>query len=113
MANLFLCDWLRRVKRKLCRVQSSIDVINERISKMSAAMDRLTEEVGQNTTVIESALVLIRGFKAQLDAAITDQTKLIELAATLDASEQALAAAVAENTPAPPPAPPLADEPTV
>lgn len=99
MADYFLIHWLKRVRRKLCRVQTQLDLIIQRSQHMSEAMDRLTAEVAQNTTVIQSALVLIRGFKAQLEAAMADQAKLSALADSLDASEQELAAAVAENTP--------------
>lgn len=91
--DMFLYDSLRIIKRRL-------KLLTERIELMATGMERLTEEVAQNTSVIQSALTLIRGFKAQLEAAQADQAKLAELAAQLDNSEQELAAAVAENTPA-------------
>jgi len=73
---------------------------------MSAAMDALTAQVAQNTSVISSALTLIQGFAAQLAAAGTDPAALAALQASLQQSDDALAAAVAANTPAAPPATP-------
>jgi uncharacterized coiled-coil protein SlyX len=96
MADLFLYHCLRGISRKLKR-------LTERIEVMSTQMDRLTDEVSKNTSVIQSALVLIRGFKAQLEAAQADPVKLSALADQIQASEQELATAVAENTPAAPP----------
>ncbi len=72
---------------------------------MSQVLDDLTAQVSANATVIGSALTLIQGFKAQLDAAGTDPAKLAELSASLKSSDDALSAAVAANTPAAPPAP--------
>ena len=69
---------------------------------MSAAMDALTAQVTKNTDVISSALTLIQGFAAQLAAAGTDPTALAALQASLQQSDDQLAAAVAANTPAAP-----------
>lgn len=65
-----------------------------------AAIDDLTAQVAANTTVVGSALTLIQGFAAQLAAAGTDPAKLAALQAQLQASDDALAAAVVANTPA-------------
>ena len=45
---------------------------------MSAQLDTLTTEVAETATVIDSAIVLIKGIKAKLDAAGTDPAKLAE-----------------------------------
>lgn len=71
-----------------------------------AAIDDLTAQVAQNTTVIGSALTLIQGFAAELAAAGTDPVALAALQAQLNSSDTALAAAVAANTPAAPSTPP-------
>jgi hypothetical protein len=61
-----------------------------------------------NTVGVEaSAAALINGFQARLDEAIAandagDNTKLTQLSSDLKASSDALAAAVAANTPAAP-----------
>lgn len=70
-----------------------------------AAIDDLTTQVAENTTVEGSALTLIQGFAAQLAAAGTDPVALAALTTQLTTSATALAAAVAANTPAAPPAP--------
>lgn len=69
-----------------------------------AAIDDLTAQVAANTTVIGSALTLIQGLAAALAAAGTDPVKLAALQASLKQSDDDLAAAVAANTPAAPPA---------
>lgn len=79
------------------------------VFKMSADLGPLTAQVAKNTNVIESALVLINGFKAALDAAGIDPVALAALSASLGSEDDKLAAAVAENTPAAPPVvPPVA-----
>lgn len=71
---------------------------------MANELADLKAKVAGNTTVIESALTLINGFKAALDAAIAngDPAALAALSAELGAEDDKLAAAVAANTPAAP-----------
>lgn len=83
------------------------ELIFERLGHLMAKIDDLTAQVAQNTTVIGSALTLIQGFSAQLDAAIAaakagNDTALTQLATDLKTQDVALAAAVAANTPTPP-----------
>jgi len=72
-----------------------------------ALLDPLTAEVANNTTVVNSAIALIQGIKAQLDAAIAsnDPAALKALSDQLAANDAALGAAVAANTPAAPATP--------
>lgn len=65
---------------------------------MSAQLDLLIQQVSETNTVIDSAVTLIAGLRQQLIDAGTDPQKLADLAASLDASEKALAAAVTANT---------------
>jgi len=67
---------------------------------MSAELDRLTAEVAETKTVIDSALVLIRSIPQLIRDAGTDPAALKALADELDAKQAELAAAVTENTPA-------------
>lgn len=67
---------------------------------MSEQLDKLTQEVAENKTVMASAVTLLQGLKQRLDEAGTDATKLAELSAELDSNTNALAAAVTANTPA-------------
>lgn len=71
---------------------------------MAGELAALQAQVTQNTTVIESAITLIQGIKAALDAAIAsnDPAALTALSAELGAEDQKLAAAVQANTPATP-----------
>ena len=72
---------------------------------MAVDLAPLTAQVAANTTVIGSALALINGFAAQLEAAGTDPAKLADLQSQLKTQDDALAAAVLQNTPQAPAAP--------
>ena len=66
---------------------------------MSQEMDDLVAQVAANDTVIGSAIALITGFKAKLDAAGTDPAALKKLSDDLGTNDQALADAISANTP--------------
>lgn len=65
----------------------------------------LETEVTETVGIMESAEVLINGFADRLRDAGVDPAKLAKLQSDLDTKGTALAAAVAANTPAPPPSP--------
>lgn len=67
---------------------------------MSAALDRLTLEVSENASAVDSAITLITNLAEQIRDALGDEDALNALADDLDAKSQALASAVAANTPA-------------
>lgn len=90
------------VNRKLDQVLQNQALILGILRKEMAAIDDLTAQVAENTTVEGSAITLIQGIAAQLAAAGTDPAKLAALQTQLKASGDALAAAVAANTPAAP-----------
>jgi len=77
-----------------------LDFLTFKILKMSEQLDKLTQEVAENKTVMESAVTLLQGLKQRLDEAGTDAAKLAQLSADLDTNTNALAAAVTANTPA-------------
>lgn len=83
-------------------VASLIESIHELKDKLMSALTDLQTEVAETKTVVQSAIVLIKGFKTALDEAIAagDPAALTALSAELDASTNELAAAVSENTPA-------------
>lgn len=87
-------------RRKMLR--GALQSLNTRMIFMSQALDDLTREVSETDTVITSAIALIQGLKAALDAAGTDAVKLAELSASLDRQQNALAAAIVAGTPAAP-----------
>lgn len=74
-------------------------IIQEELNIM-ASLDDLAADVQAENTVIDSAVALINGFAAQLAAAGTDPVKLDALRSDIQTRTQALAAAVAANTPA-------------
>ena len=94
--------WHRLFPRPSLRTLIS-DLIYK-VDKMAGELADLQAKVAANTTVIESAITLIQGIKAALDAAIAanDPAALKALSDTLGAEDQKLADAVAANTPAPP-----------
>lgn len=95
---------VRALKPRFDSIDAALAAIKKQEGTEMAAIDDLTAEVTRNTTVEASALVLIQGFAAQLAAAGTDPAKLAALQATLKQNDDDLAAAVAANTPAAPPA---------
>ena len=104
---------LERIERLLHAQAARLDLLLLGEKEAMADLTNLTAEVAANTSVTGSAIALIQGFGAQLAAAGTDQTKLDALQASLKASTDALAAAVAANTPAAPAAPPAPPAPVV
>lgn len=86
------------------RIEAAVAQLQTGENKIMAAIDDLTTQVAANTTVEGSAITLINGLAAQLRAAGTDPAKLAALQASLKTSGDALAAAVAANTVAAPPA---------
>lgn len=66
-----------------------------------ANLDQLLKDVQENNDAVDSAVVLLKGLKARLDAAGTDPAKLAELSSLIDANTAKMAAAVTENTPTP------------
>lgn len=81
-------------------VNAKLDRLLNLETKMSKELDDLTAEVARNTSLEQSAIALIQGLVAQIAAAGTDPVALAALTANLSASADALAAAIATNTPA-------------
>ena len=67
---------------------------------MSQEVDNLTAQVKANSDAIDSAVVLINGIAARIEAAGVDPAKLKALSDELKSKDQTLAEAVAANTPA-------------
>lgn len=72
--------------------------------KIMSDLTQLTADVAADTSVDQSAIVLLQGLKAALDSAGTDPVALAALSTQLETNAAALAAAVTANTPAAPPA---------
>lgn len=87
----------------LSEVLSKLSLILSQQEAQMASITELEAEVARNTTVDESAIALIEGIVARLEEAAGDQVKIDALTADLRARNDALAAAVAANTPSEPP----------
>lgn len=94
---------LRHIEEMLAHQHELLHQINERIIPMSVELDRLTAEVAETSTAVDSIITLVDGLAQQIRDAAADPAKLMALADELDAKQAAIAAAVAANTPAPPP----------
>lgn len=109
MHSTLILQKLDEVLRRLAAIEA---VLTQQGEKTMSALDDLTAQVAQTTSIEASAVTLIEGIAAELQAAGTDPAKLSALTSNLNASAKALAAAVAANTPAAPPAPAPAPAPT-
>ena len=65
---------------------------------LMALIDDLAADVADESTVIDSAVTLLKNLSDQLAAAGTDPQKLAALKNTIDANKKRLADAVAANT---------------
>ena len=73
-------------------------------ASMTTQLQTLTDQVTANNTLIGSAVTLIGGLAAQIQASINDPVALQALADSLKQNDDTLAAALLANTPAPAPA---------
>ena len=96
----------------LSDINAQLLVINVKLGQIMSILDQLTQDVSNNTSVVQSAVVLINGLHQQLNDAIAalqagdNGAALTKLSADLEASTQALADAVHANTGTAPPATP-------
>lgn len=90
-----------QIRDLLHRIDTRITQMEKRLM---SALDNLRAQVERNTNVTDSAITLLQGLKAQLDAAIAsgDPAAVQAVADNLGAETDKLAAAVAANTPSAP-----------
>ena len=95
---------LAKIELQLGRIERWLIILTKQEVNVAGELDALRAEVARNTTVDESAIALLRGLKAKLDAAIAvgDPAAIQALATELAAKTDLLAAAVVENTPSEP-----------
>jgi len=89
---------------RIDKILSEIKQLTKEEKKMATDLTALTEQVTNNTDVVQSAIALISGLAAELQAAGTDPIALQSLVDELNTNNVALASAVTANTPAAPPA---------
>lgn len=87
------------VINKLDTILQLLRESKKREVSIMADLTALQAKVAQNTSVIGSAVVLIDGLAAQIEALKTDPVALQALADQLEADSQILAAKVLQNTP--------------
>ena len=100
----------RRLDRITERQQVTLELllsIHRKVIHMAGELAKLQADVAAESTVVDSAITLLQGLKAALDAAIAsgDPSALTALSADIEAKTAVLSAAVAANTPAAPPTP--------
>jgi hypothetical protein len=95
---MFMWPW----DAKLDAILAILKTMNTREVKMAGELDALKADVAAQGTVIDSAVKLLQGLKAALDAAIAsgDMSQVAAVNAQIEAQTAALAAAVVANTPA-------------
>jgi hypothetical protein len=103
------CDeyaFRKKTEKQLKKIIQMLENLTEEVYDMSVELDALVQQVGETEGVEASVITLLQGIRVQLDeiiaelaAAQVDNAKLVELRDSLDASEQALAAAAANFTP--------------
>ena len=85
------------------RIDKILTAINQLTTKENTTMadlNALTAEVRANGDAVESAVTLLQGLSAALQAAGTDPVALQELVDQLNTNDRRLADAVVANTPA-------------
>lgn len=93
------------VLSELRAIRADLANVINREGKMQTDLSALQAAVAAETSADQSAITLLEGLKAALDAAGTDPVALKVLSDQLASNASALAAAVTANTPAPAPAP--------
>jgi hypothetical protein len=99
-----MCNDCLAIPVLLQEILFQLRAIDKKVKKMSAQMENLVQQVAAIESVGDSAIALLTGLKAQLDAAIAanDPAALQALSDRLAAQTQELSEAVAENTVADP-----------
>lgn len=86
----------------MVRRQSRADKVLVNVAKMEryemSQLDDLLALVGEQGTVVASAITLLDELKAKIDAAGTDPAKLAEISTLLSTQKDALAAAIVKDT---------------
>ena len=101
------------IEARIALLENQQTQLRKELEMANEALARLQQEVAENASVIDSAINLISGIAAQLQA-VKDELAAVgvtndalnTLADDLDAKAGALAEAIAANTPAEPTPPP-------
>ena len=91
---------LDNIEIKLNRILAKLVGIAKQEKQIMADLTVLTTQVKANTDAEASAILLLQGLSAQIEALKNDPVALQALADELKVSQEALAAAIIANTPA-------------
>src|ERR1044072_5409156 len=81
---------------------STISDLGEKVGVLMAVLDDLRTQVERTTGLEQSAITMIQGLAQQIQDAAGNESAVQELASQLSSNADALAAALAANTPADP-----------
>lgn len=81
-------------------ILGGIGIVIRKLNEIMATLADVQAAVTAEDTVIDSAVALIQGLAAQVAAVAPNQAAIDALAADIKGKSDALAAAVAQNTPA-------------
>lgn len=91
-----------KTHQMLVQVLSALGQLNIQGAQIMATLADVQAAVTAEDTVVDSAVTLLQGLAAQVAALTPNQAAIDALAADIGAKTQALADAVAANTPAAP-----------
>lgn len=98
--HIYLYDETGRADQKLDSIIALLGALVARETIIMQELDDLTQQVQATDDAEQSAIALINGIAARIDAAGTDPKALKALTASLKSKTDELAAAVVANTPA-------------
>ena len=93
---------INRLEQKITQLSARISELTVGVEVMALDTSALEAEISENTDVVASASSLMTTLAEEIRATAGDPAKVAELANRLDQNNQALATAVATNTPAQP-----------
>jgi chromosome segregation ATPase len=97
---MMITKWLfRDLFIEIAEIRRDLKELYHEVRRMSAALDTLTAQVAANTSVVDSAVVLIGGLAQQIQDLKNDPVALQALADSLKGEDDKLAAALVANTP--------------
>lgn len=95
----YLFAWLQRIEHKVDALLKEVADLRTQGVKIMASLKDVQDAVTAEDTVIDSALVLIKGLADQVAALQPNQAAIDALAADIKSKSDSLAAGVAANTP--------------
>jgi hypothetical protein len=90
----------QQILAKLAELMAIVSTSVEQGVHMAGELQRLTQEVAETKTVMQSAAVLLGTLAQRIRDLATDPAALNQLADELDQEQSALGAAIVANTPA-------------